>query len=114
MMDALKKLGIDLEPVFCGGSDDLTFMEREQWQSGANFFAVRPGLVLGYERNERTIEAMSKAGFEVMSAEEVIENKKNPLDYKRTVVTIKGNELSRGGGGARCMTMPVSRDKVDW
>ena len=114
LLKALSKLGIDLEPVFCGGSSNITFMEREQWQSGANFFAIKPGMVLGYERNVRTIEAMSKAGFEVISANEVINKGKNPLDYKRAVITIKGDELSRGGGGARCMTMPVSREKVEW
>ena len=114
IIKALSKLGIDLEPVFCGGSSNLTFMEREQWQSGANFFAIKPGMVMGYERNVRTIEAMSKAGFEVITAKEVINRDKNPLDYKRAVITIKGDELSRGGGGARCMTMPVNREKVVW
>lgn len=114
LIKALSKLGIDLEPVFCGGSSNLTFMEREQWQSGANFFAIKPGMVMGYERNVRTIEAMSKAGFEVITAKEVINRDKNPLDYKRAVITIKGDELSRGGGGARCMTMPVNREKVVW
>ena len=114
LLKALNKLGIDLEPVFCGGSSNITFMEREQWQSGANFFAIKPGMVLGYERNVRTIEAMSKADFEVIQANEVINKDKNPLDYKRAVITIKGDELSRGGGGARCMTMPVSREKVEW
>ena len=35
-------------------------------------------------------------------------------DYERCVVTIEGSELPRGGGGARCMTMPVSRKSVAW
>lgn len=114
ILSVLHKLNIDLEPVFCGGSNDITFMEREQWQSGANFFTIQPGLVVGYERNIRTIEAMSKAGFEVITAEQVVNDEKNPLEYKQSVITIKGNELSRGGGGARCMTMPLNRDRVNW
>ncbi|MCF8332283.1 MAG: hypothetical protein K9H84_07515, partial [Bacteroidales bacterium] len=30
------------------------------------------------------------------------------------VITVEGSELPRGGGGARCMTMPVSRASVEW
>ena len=113
ILQSLKKLGIDLEPVYCGG-DDQTYMEREQWHSGANFFALKPGHVIGYEKNSRTVDAMNKAGFEIITAKDVISGKRNPLEYKNVMITIKGNELSRGGGGARCMTMPVNRDEVDW
>jgi arginine deiminase len=113
LLDSLKSSGIDLEPVYCGGNDQ-TYMEREQWHSGANFFAIKPGHVIGYEKNTRTLEAMNKAGFEIITAKEVIEGIKKLEDYQKAFITIKGNELSRGGGGARCMTMPVNRDKVDW
>jgi arginine deiminase len=111
---ALKKLGIDLEPVLCGGVKDLYNMEREQWQSGANFFALAPGKVIGYGRNTHTMEQLNKHGYEIFKARDVLKGRVNLDDYSKYVVTIEGDELSRGGGGARCMTMPVSRKAVDW
>jgi arginine deiminase len=114
ILSALQSLGIDLEPVHCGGTKDVHIMEREQWQSGANFFALEPGKVMGYARNTNTIAEMNKHGFEVIRAKDIVRGKVNLDDYKKAVVTIQGNELSRGGGGARCMTMPINRDKVKW
>ncbi len=114
LLDALKRLGIDLEPVNCGGTQDLYNMEREQWQSGANFFAVAPGKVIGYGRNTHTMDQLDKHGFEIIKARDVIKERINLDDYDKFVVTIEGDELSRGGGGARCMTMPLSRKEVQW
>ena len=114
ILAALSKLGMDMEPVFCGGNNDLTIMEREQWQSGANYFALEPGKVIGYARNTRTIEAMNKSGFEILMARDIVSGKILLDDYEKAVITIRGNELSRGGGGARCMTMPLSRQEVTW
>ncbi len=110
----LKVLGMDLEIAFCGGKGDSMIQEREQWHSGANFFAFAPGKVIGYNRNTYSLENMHKAGFEIIKAKDVNAGKSNPLDYKRCVVSMDGSELARGGGGARCMTMPVSRKEVDW
>ena len=112
LLTALKKLGMELEPVFCGGSDDWN-QEREQWHSGANFFAVGPGKVLGYARNNYTMEAMNNAGFEIIKANDILNGGINLDDYEKYVITIDGSELPRGGGGARCMTMPVNRTNVD-
>jgi len=113
ILEALRTQGMDLTPIRCGGKDPLR-QEREQWQSGANFFTFAPGHILGFEHNFATLDELSRHGFEVLKAEDVISDKVT-LDMKKpTVVTIDGSELSRGGGGCRCMTMPISRQPVDW
>lgn len=112
LIRALKKVGMELTPVYCGG-DDAWHQEREQWHSGANFLAISPGVIIGYERNIHTIDALNKAGFDVVKAINIIENN-TPIPNKKTVITIGGAELARGGGGARCMSMPVQRENINW
>lgn len=114
MLTALKNLGMDLKPIICGGTRDPWIQEREQWHSGANFFAIGPGKVIGYSRNTYTMDEMHKNGFDIIRAKDVLADKINLKDYKKFVLTIDGNELPRGGGGARCMTMPIRRKPVNW
>ncbi len=109
---ALRKLGMDLKPVKCGGSEDEWYQEREQWHSGANFFAIEPGKVLSYARNIHTLNELNKNGFEIVRAWDVIEGRADYESLGKCVITIEGSELPRGGGGARCMTMPLSREEV--
>ncbi|MFA5328161.1 MAG: arginine deiminase family protein [Prolixibacteraceae bacterium] len=110
---ALKKLGIDVNPVQCGGGKDAWTQEREQWHSGANFLAFAPGKVIGYERNVHTLEQLSKNGFQIIQAKDLLAGLADIPDGK-CVLTIPGSELARGGGGARCMSMPVRRKSVNW
>ncbi|RXQ97692.1 arginine deiminase [Ancylomarina salipaludis] len=114
LLQALKKLGMELKPIYCGGTKEPWNQEREQWHSGANFFAVGPGKVVGYARNIYTMEEMNKNGFEIIPADDVISHKINLADYEKYVITLDGSELPRGGGGARCMTMPIRRKAVNW
>lgn len=109
ILEALKPLGMDLEPISCGGTADQWTQDREQWHSGANFFAFAPGKVIGYSRNSHTIEEMNKNGFDIIPAKDVASGAKSTDNYQKCVITIEGSELARGGGGARCMTMPVRR-----
>ncbi|MCG8570431.1 MAG: arginine deiminase family protein [Spirochaetes bacterium] len=113
LLTGLKANGLHLNPILCGGNDPL-HQEREQWLSGTNFFAFAPGKFIGYDCNIRTLEEISKAGYEVLNAMDVINGKKAIDDYKKCVIGIYGAELARGGGGVRCMTMPVFRQEVKW
>lgn len=65
---------------------------REQWFDGANVFAIGPRRVISYNRNVHTNRALREMGVEVLE--------------------IPSSELSRGLGGPRCMTMPLSRARV--
>ncbi len=109
LVSALSKLGVDLKPIPCGGNADHYTQEREQWHSGANFLTFEPGKAMGYYRNVHTLEELSKQGFEVLKAKDIIKGEIHPDEYDKCIVTIDGSELARGGGGARCMTMPLMR-----
>ncbi len=67
---------------------------------------------MGYGRNSYTIDALNKNGFEVIKSEDI--DKTEFASNDKCVITVEGSELSRGGGGCRCMTMPTKRKNVDW
>ena len=96
--------------VPCGGSDPVR-QRREQWTDGANLFAIRPGLVVGYDRNRATYDALREHGFHVVDAESFLDfyGDSAAASTDRIAVRLSGNELSRGRGGPRCMTMPLVR-----
>lgn len=114
MQVGLKNLGWDIKPIFCGGNMDRWSQDREQWHSGANFFAMDSGKIIGYARNVRTMEALSQAGYAVLPAEKIVSGEIKMADYSKFVIAFNGSELPRGGGGARCMTMPILRGKIDF
>ncbi len=114
LIDALHGLAMDMTPICCGGKEDLWIQEREQWHSGANFFALAPGKVVGYARNVHTMEEMNQKGFDIIPADEIISGRRQFMDLGRCAITLDGSELPRGGGGARCMTLPIRRKPLKW
>ena len=113
VLEALRTQGLNLKPIACGGDNELR-QEREQWSSGANFFALAPGHIIGFEHNQATAEELGNNGFEIVTADQVIKGEHELVSGRPTLVTMEGSELSRGGGGCRCMTMPLNRASVDW
>ncbi len=113
LKEVLEELtGRDLTFIPCGGHSPLS-QEREQWTDGANFFALAPGVVIGYERNERTFDMMREHGYRVVTAEGFMSYYEQS-DWKvgeKIAIKLEGQELSRGRGGPRCMTLPFAREK---
>src|SRR5690606_34670604 len=59
-----KDLGSTEKPVFIySGNDEFPHDEREQWTDSCNLLALKDGVVLGYDRNDRSIEAFRRSGF---------------------------------------------------
>ena len=112
--DALERtLDRKITFVACGGSNPLS-QQREQWTDGANFFAIAPGVVIGYERNQKTFDEMALLGYRVVTAEGFLsyyqESSWEPGE--KIAIKLDGYELSRGRGGPRCMTMPIARSAL--
>ena len=89
--DILKEhLGLSQVTLIPCGQGSVIDAAREQWSDGSNTLAIAPGEVVVYTRNHVTNRSLEEAGIRIHA--------------------IPSAELSRGRGGPRCMSMPLSRD----
>ena len=84
-----KYLGLKVILIPCAGGDDVA-SQREQWNDGTNTLCIAPGVVVVYNRNNITNDVLRSHGIKV--------------------IEMSSAELSRGRGGPRCMSMPLSRE----
>jgi arginine deiminase len=98
------------------GNNEFPFDAREQWTDSCNLLALKEGVVLGYDRNDKTVEAFRANGFAVIHAHELIAAMENgtthPDDLEDTLILMPSAELSRARGGFHCMSMPLHRDEI--
>ncbi|MHA4807609.1 arginine deiminase family protein [Flavitalea flava] len=99
------------------GNNEFPFDAREQWTDSCNLLALKEGVVLGYDRNDKTMEAFKANGFSVIHAHELIEKMESghisPDDMENTLILMPSAELSRARGGFHCMSMPLLRDEIE-
>jgi arginine deiminase len=98
------------------GNDTFPFDAREQWTDSCNLLALKEGVVLGYDRNDKTVGAFKQNGFAVIKVKDLLQKFENdeldPQTMKNTLILMPSSELSRARGGFHCMSMPLLRDSI--
>jgi len=98
------------------GNNYFPYDAREQWTDSCNLLALREGVVLGYDRNDKTVEAFRKHGFTTVKVTELLQQfekeEASPDDLKDTLILMPSSELSRARGGFHCMSLPLLRDPL--
>jgi arginine deiminase len=98
------------------GNNNFPFDAREQWTDSCNLLALKEGVVLGYDRNDKTVEAFKQSGFAVVKVADLLQQFENggldPHMMKDTLILMPSSELSRARGGFHCMSLPLVRDEL--
>ncbi len=104
--------------IIFSGNNVFPYSAREQWTDSCNLLALKEGVVLAYDRNDKTTEAFAENGFHIIKAKDLIEGLENgTIDTETitdTLILMPSAELSRARGGFHCMSMPLLRDKLNF
>jgi arginine deiminase len=102
--------------IIYSGNEEFPYDSREQWTDSCNLLSIKEGVVLGYDRNDHTINAFKKKGFMIIHVTDLLQKfesgELNPDTLENTFITMPSAELSRARGGFHCMSMPVFRDDL--
>lgn len=105
----------DVRFIF-SGNNEFPYNAREQWTDSCNLLALKEGVVLGYDRNDKTTEAFKAAGFNIIHAKELIAQlEAGTIQVETmtdTLILMPSAELSRARGGFHCMSMPLLRNPL--
>jgi arginine deiminase len=106
----------DAVQILFSGNNRFPFDAREQWTDSCNLLALKEGVVLGYDRNDKTIDAFKEAGFAVVEAAQLVDDletgKADITTISDTLILMPSAELSRARGGFHCMSMPLLRENI--
>jgi arginine deiminase len=102
--------------IIYSGNNQFPYDSREQWTDSCNLLAIKEGVVLGYDRNDKTVEAFKAEGFNVVDVKDLINDlesgKADPETITDTLILMPSAELSRARGGFHCMSLPILRDNL--
>jgi len=98
------------------GNNQFPYDSREQWTDSCNLLALKEGVVLAYDRNDKTVEAFEQNGFNIIKVADLLQKLESgelSVDtIKDTVILMPSAELSRARGGFHCMSMPLLRTPI--
>ncbi len=110
---SIHEFGASKVRIIFSGNNEYPYAAREQWTDSCNLLALKEGVVLSYDRNDKTNAAFEQEGFQLISVQSLLQKfesgKITPPQVEQTVILMPSAELSRARGGFHCMSMPLQR-----